>query len=40
MFEVPGTGQPAGTVVQVIEAGYMIGDRLLRAARVGVARAD
>ncbi|HEX7777139.1 MAG TPA: nucleotide exchange factor GrpE [Parvibaculum sp.] len=40
MFEVPGTGQPAGTVVQVIEAGYSIGDRLLRAARVGVAKAD
>ena len=40
MFEVPGTGQPAGTVVHVIEAGYMIGDRLLRAARVGVAKAD
>jgi molecular chaperone GrpE len=40
MFEVPGTGQPAGTVVQVIEAGYSIGDRLLRAARVGVAKAE
>jgi molecular chaperone GrpE len=40
MFEVPGSGQPAGTVVQVIEAGYSIGDRLLRAARVGVAKAE
>ncbi|MEN6541383.1 nucleotide exchange factor GrpE [Parvibaculum sp.] len=40
MFEVPGTGQPAGTVVHVVEAGYTIGDRLLRAARVGVAKAD
>lgn len=40
MFEVPGTGQPAGTVVHVVEAGYMIGERLLRAARVGVAKAD
>ena len=40
MFEVPGTGQPAGTVVQVMSAGYMIGDRLLRAARVGVAKAE
>lgn len=38
MFEVPGTGQPAGTVVHVLEAGYRIGDRLLRAARVGVAK--
>lgn len=40
MFEVPNSGQPAGTVVHVIEAGYMIGDRLLRAARVGVAKAE
>lgn len=40
MFEVPGSGQPAGTVVHVVEAGYMIGDRLLRAARVGVAKAE
>lgn len=40
MFEVPGTGQPAGTVVHVLEAGYRIGDRLLRAARVGVAKDD
>lgn len=40
MFEVPNSGQPAGTVVHVVEAGYMIGDRLLRAARVGVAKAD
>lgn len=37
MFEVPGSGHPAGSVVHVIEAGYMIGERLLRAARVGVA---
>jgi molecular chaperone GrpE len=40
MFEVPGTGQPAGTVVQVLQPGYMIHDRLLRAAMVGVAKAD
>lgn len=40
MFEVPGSGQPAGTVVHVVEDGYMMGDRLLRAARVGVAKAD
>ena len=38
MFEVPGTGQPNGSVVQVIEPGYLIGERLLRAARVGVAK--
>jgi len=40
MFEMPGTGQPPGTVVQVMEAGYMIHDRLLRPALVGVAKAD
>ena len=40
MFEVPGTEHPAGTVVHVLEAGYTIGDRLLRAARVGVAKAE
>lgn len=40
MFEVPGTDQPAGTVVHVVEAGYTIGDRLLRAARVGVASGE
>ncbi len=40
MFEVPGSGQPAGTVVQVMEAGYTIHDRLLRPALVGVAKAE
>ncbi|WP_439817938.1 nucleotide exchange factor GrpE [Zavarzinia sp. CC-PAN008] len=38
MFEVPGTDQPAGTVVQVIQIGYVIHDRLLRPALVGVAQ--
>lgn len=38
MFEVPGTGQPNGTVVQVLQAGYVIHDRLLRPAMVGVAK--
>ena len=40
MFEVPGSGQPAGTVVQVLEAGYTIHDRLLRPALVAVAKAE
>jgi molecular chaperone GrpE len=40
MFEVPGTGQPQGTVVQVMEPGYLIHDRLLRPALVGVAKGD
>lgn len=38
MFEAPGTGKPAGTVIQVIETGYLLHDRLLRPARVGVAK--
>lgn len=40
MFEVPGSEHPAGSVVHVLEAGYKIGDRLLRAARVGVAKRE
>ncbi|MCG8594232.1 MAG: nucleotide exchange factor GrpE [Kiloniellales bacterium] len=39
MFEVPDPDQPAGTVAQVIEVGYRLHDRLLRAARVGVFKA-
>ena len=38
MFEVPGTGQPEGTVVQVMQAGFAIGERVLRPAMVGVAK--
>lgn len=38
MFEVPGSGKPAGTVVQVIQSGYTLNGRLLRPALVGVAR--
>jgi molecular chaperone GrpE len=40
MFEVPGTNQPNGTVVQVLQAGYVMHDRLLRPALVGVAKGD
>jgi molecular chaperone GrpE len=40
MFEVPGSGQPAGTIVQVLQPGYLIQERLLRAALVGVAKAE
>lgn len=39
MFEVEASGQPAGSIVQVLQPGYMIFDRLLRAAMVGVAKA-
>jgi len=38
MYEVPDPSVPAGTVVQVVQAGYMIGDRVLRPALVGVAK--
>lgn len=38
MFEVENTGKPAGTVVQVMAPGYVLHDRLLRAAMVGVAK--
>lgn len=40
MFEMPNTGKAAGTIIQVIETGYTIHDRLLRPARVGVAKAE
>jgi molecular chaperone GrpE len=40
IFEAPGTGKPAGMVVQVAEPGYTLHGRLLRPARVGVAKAD
>lgn len=40
MFESDATGQPAGTIIQVLEPGYTIHDRLLRPARVGVAKAS
>lgn len=38
MFEIPNESVPHGTVVQVLERGYMIHDRPLRPARVGVSR--
>ncbi len=40
MFEAPVPGKPAGVVIQVIESGYVIADRLLRAAKVGVSKGD
>ncbi|URW74674.1 nucleotide exchange factor GrpE [Sphingomonas donggukensis] len=39
MFEVPSADAEAGTVVQEIQGGYMLKDRLLRPALVGVAKA-
>jgi molecular chaperone GrpE len=38
MYEVADPSVPAGQVAQVIQAGYMIGDRMLRPALVAVAK--
>jgi len=38
MFELPDPSVPAGTVVQVMQPGYTIGERVLRPALVGVAK--
>ncbi len=40
LFEIPTSDEEPGTVVQVIEDGFMIYDRLLRPAKVGVSKAD
>src|SRR3954452_19778044 len=38
MYEVPDPSVPAGTVVQVVQAGYTIGERVLRPALVAVSK--
>lgn len=38
MFEIPNTTVPNNTVLQVVQAGFTIGDRVLRPAMVGVAK--
>jgi len=38
MFEIPDPTKPEGTVLQVVQAGFAIGDRILRPAMVGIAR--
>jgi molecular chaperone GrpE len=38
MFEVPNPTEPAGSVVEVVAPGYMIGERVLRPAMVGVSK--
>ena len=40
MFEVPDTGKPAGTIVELMQPGYIMHERLLRPAMVGVAKGD
>lgn len=38
MFEIPDPTKPNGTVVQVVQSGFMIGERVLRPAMVGVSK--
>src|SRR2546421_7148315 len=38
MFEIPDPSVPAGTVVQIMQPGYTIGERVLRPALVGVSK--
>ncbi|WP_419902962.1 nucleotide exchange factor GrpE [Kiloniella sp.] len=38
LFEIPDPSQPEGTIIQVIQPGFRLHDRLLRPARVGVAK--
>lgn len=38
MFEIPNTEVPNNTVLQVVQAGFTIGERVLRPAMVGVSK--
>ncbi len=38
MFEVPTPDKEDGTIIQILETGYTLNDRLLRPARVGVSK--
>ena len=38
MYEVPDASVPAGSVVEVVQPGYTIGERILRPAMVGVSK--
>jgi len=38
IFEVPDANVPSGAVAQVVQSGYMIGERVLRPAMVGVSK--
>lgn len=40
MFETIDSSQPNGSIIKVIEAGYLLHDRLLRPARVGISKDD
>ena len=38
LFDFPDQEKPAGTIMHVVSHGYMIGDRVLRATKVGVTK--
>ena len=38
MFEIEDASVPSGSVVQVMQSGYLIGDRMLRPALVAVSK--
>ena len=38
MFESPAPDKQAGIIIQVLEPGYTLNGRLLRPARVGIAK--
>jgi molecular chaperone GrpE len=38
MYEIPNDSMPSGSVAQVVQSGFMIGDRVLRPAMVGVTK--
>ena len=38
MYEVPDPSLPVGTITQVVQAGYMIGERILRPALVAISK--
>src|SRR5256714_13954837 len=38
MLEIPDASVPAGTVVQIMQPGYTIGERVLRPALVGISK--
>lgn len=40
VFEAEKTGRPGGTIVEVLQPGYVLHDRLVRPAMVGVAKGE
>ncbi len=38
MFEIEDKEKPSGTVIQEVQTGYMLNDRLLRPAKVGISK--